>query len=119
MSESQRKSWLRPDRFWADPSKLSKESKQRPDLFYVALKGPLTKVGRIKPSSAKKWFLQWDEILHVWELELEISLKLEREVRKQFGKYRPLDPSLGKGWTELFEVPSDKIISFIENQLLM
>jgi len=117
MSESQRKSWLRPDRFWANPQTLSEDSKRRPDLFYVAKKGILTKVGRIKPSSAKKWFLQWDRILCVWELELEASLKLERLVRAQFEKSRPLDPSLGKGWTELFKVSSDEMISFIEGQL--
>lgn len=117
MSESQRKSWLRPDRFWADPQALTQESKRRPDLFYIAIKGSLIKVGRIKPSSAKKWFLQWDKILRVWDLELEASLKLERSVRAQFEKTRPLDPSLGKGWTELFDVPPDEMISFIENKI--
>lgn len=117
MSESQRKSWLRPDRFWADPENLDEDSRQLPDLFYVATKGKLTKVGRVKPSTAKKWFPRWDQILQIWELELKKSLSLEREVRAKFESKRPLDPSLGKGWTELFDVQPHEMILFIEQRL--
>lgn len=117
LGESTSKSWESKDRFWADPNKLSEEMKNKPDIFYVASKKGLTKVGRIKPSAAKKWFRLWDEVIDTWEMTLEHSLRLERAVRHEFNDLRPLDRSLGKGWTELFEVDPKVIISFVENEL--
>ena len=117
MKDAQHKSWLRTDRFWANPENLSEEAKKKPDLFYVAVKGELTKAGRIKPSTARTWFPRWDKVLAVWELNLEHSLTLERDVRQQFFRYRPLDSSFGKGWTELFSVEPNEIILFIEQRL--
>lgn len=117
LGESNSKSWESKDRFWADPDKLSEETRIRPDLFYVALKNGLTKVGRVKPSSARQWFKNWDQVIDTWEMTLEHSLKLERAVRYEFNELRPLDRSHGKGWTELFEVNPNVIISFIENEL--
>lgn len=117
LGESNSRSWESKDRFWADPDKLSEEMKNRPDIFYVALKNGLTKVGRVKPSLARKWLKAWDQVIDTWEMTLEHSLKLERAVRYEFNELRPLDRSHGKGWTELFEINPNVIISFIENEL--
>jgi hypothetical protein len=115
IGESNSLTWRKPDRFWANPENLSEYDKNRPDIFYVAKKSGYTKVGRVKPSFAKTWFKQWDEIIKTWNMRLEDSLYLEQFVRKRFNDSRPLDRSLGKGWTELFDVNHLEIINFIEN----
>lgn len=89
----------------------------RPDLFYVAVRGDKVKVGRCSLHRLR-WLKERDLIVvEGWELESWAAFSLEQQVHKRFGHLRSLDPAFGTGWTEVFDVPPQKLITFIKYEL--
>jgi hypothetical protein len=87
------------------------------DLFYVASRGESLKVGRCALHNLI-WLKRLNlSVIAGWELDSENAYLLERRVHAQFCEFRRLDPSFGKGWTEIFDIRPEKIISFIENEI--
>jgi hypothetical protein len=89
----------------------------RDDILYVAKRDGKVKVGRCA-ADRTRWF---DElgltVVEAWEMKQIDSGRLERLIHEKFGHLRPLDPSFGKGWTEVFDVSPHEIISFVEGVL--
>jgi hypothetical protein len=89
----------------------------RDDLLYIAEREGKVKVGRVA-ANRTRWF---DElgltVVEAWEMKQIHSGRLERLIHEKFGHLRPLDPSFGKGWTEVFDVSPHEIITFIEGVL--
>jgi hypothetical protein len=89
----------------------------RDDLLYIAERAGKVKVGRVA-ANRTRWF---DElgltVVEAWEMKQIHSGRLERLIHEKFGHLRPLDPSFGKGWTEVFDVSPHEIITFVEGVL--
>lgn len=89
-----------------------------PNLLYVGSRDSLIKIGRCSEYSAQRWFEEINlHVLEAWHLPKFAAGALELKVHSEFGHLRLLDPSFGKGWTEVFDVSPQLIISFIENEL--
>lgn len=92
-------------------------TKSQDDLLYVAAKDGRIKVGRVALHYTR-WFDNLSlTILFGWELESWAAFKLENEIHDRFGDQRPLDPSFGKGWTEVFDIDPKILVNFIEERL--
>ena len=89
----------------------------RDDLLYVAERDGQVKVGRCA-ADRTRWFDELGlRVIEMWEMKQFDSGRLERLIHEKFGHLRPLDPSFGKGWTEVFDVDPHEIISFVEGVL--
>ena len=89
----------------------------RDDLLYVAERDGKVKFGRVA-ANRTRWFDELNlSVVEVWEMKQIDSGRLERLIHEKFGHLRPLDPSFGKGWTEVFDVSPHEIITFVEGVL--
>jgi hypothetical protein len=110
IGESNRETWKRKDRFWCHDEPQDAE---KPDFFYISRIHGFTKVGRC---AHRKYLSRYEEVIYLRDdLLLGETTRLEKIVREKFNKHRVMDPALGKGWTELYDVPIDEICKFIEN----
>jgi hypothetical protein len=99
-------------------AKIPEKQLNAPALLYVAERNGQTKVGRVLESGLKRRGTTLNvEIIDSWELPNFGAQQLELKIHEHFGHRRPLDPSFGPGWTEVFDVPHQELINFIENLL--
>ena len=102
----------------ATRKRVELENPLEPNLFYVCSRDSHIKVGRCSEHRAQRWFEELNlHVIDAWHLPKFAAGALELKVHKEFGHLRVLDPSFGKGWTEVFNAPPQLLISFVENEL--
>lgn len=99
-------------------SRVGTVNPDKPDLLYLGSRDGFIKIGRCAECRALRWFKELNlYVIDAWELPQFAAGILERKIHDKFGHLRLLDPGFGKGWTEVFNIDPQLVISFIENEL--